>query len=325
MSAEPNHKAPYSSDLRWRIVWQKFGMELTYRRIAQNLSVSVGTVHNVLKLFEQTAEVSAKIPERDGTRKIDDSGELLIVGLLMENPSLYLGEICQEVQGTLGIQVSPSTVCRIIHRNGFTRKKIQQVATQRSTEFRGRFIAEVQHYHQDQFVWVDESGCDRRDQIRKFGYALRGERPVYHRFLHRGQRVSIIAALSTDGMVTYELKKGTVNGEDFLDFVHGSLIPNMLPFDGENPRSIVVMDNCSIHHTQPVLDAFDQAGIVVLFQPPYSPDMNPVKNVFSYIKYYLKQHDDILQFLPDICPVLKEGLDSITSNIAQQWITYCGY
>ena len=53
MSAEPNRKAPYSSDMRWRIVWQKFGMDLTHRRIAQNLSISIGTVHNVLKLFEK--------------------------------------------------------------------------------------------------------------------------------------------------------------------------------------------------------------------------------------------------------------------------------
>ena len=85
------------------------------------------------------------------------------------------------------------------------------------------------------------------------------------------------------------------------------------------------MDNCSIHHVQPVLDAFNQAGIVVLFLPPYSPDMNPVENVFSYIKYYLKQHDDILQVVPDICPVLEEGIKSINSNNAQQWISHCGY
>ena len=70
MSAEPNRKAPYSSDMRWRIIWQKFGMDLTYRQIARNLSISIGTVHNVLKLFEETGEVSPKKPEREDTRKV---------------------------------------------------------------------------------------------------------------------------------------------------------------------------------------------------------------------------------------------------------------
>lgn len=172
---------------------------------------------------------------------------------------------------------------------------------------------------------VDESGCDKRDHIWKFGYALRGEHPVFHRSLHRGQTISIITTLSTDGIVANEITKGTVNGEAFLEFVHGSLIPNMLPFDGESPYSIVVMDNCSIHHVQPVLDAFNQADIVVRFLLPYSPDMNPVENVFSYVKYYLKQHDDILQVVSDICPILEEGIKSINSNNAQQWISHCGY
>ena len=165
MSAEPNRKAPYSSDMRWRIIWQKFGMDLTYRQIARNLSISIGTVHNVLKLFEETGEVSPKKPEREDMRKIDNSDELFILGLLLENPSLYPGEICQRIDSTFGIQVTPSTVCRIIQRNGFTRKKVQQVAKQRSVEFRGRFFAEVQHYRPEQFVWVDESGCDKRDHI----------------------------------------------------------------------------------------------------------------------------------------------------------------
>ena len=106
MSAEPNRKAPYSSDMRWRIIWQKFGMDLTYRQIARNLSISIGTVHNVLKLFEETGEVSPKKPEREDMRKIDNSDELFSLGLLLENPSLYLGEICQRIDSTFGIQVS---------------------------------------------------------------------------------------------------------------------------------------------------------------------------------------------------------------------------
>lgn len=77
----------------------------------------------------------------------------------------------------------------------------------------------------------------------------------------------------------------------------------MLPYDGENPRSILVMDNCSIHHVQPVLDTVKQMGILVLFLPPYSPDMNPIEEMFSYIKYYLKDHDPILQALNDTVPL----------------------
>ena len=97
MLAEPNRKAPYLSDMRWRIMWKKLGMDLTYRQIARNLSISIETLYYVLKLFEEIGEVSPKKPEREDMKKIDNSGELFILGLLEEKPSLYLGEICQRI------------------------------------------------------------------------------------------------------------------------------------------------------------------------------------------------------------------------------------
>ncbi len=67
---------------------------------------------------------------------------------------------------------------------------------QRCLQYRGDFMAEVLLYEPSQFVWVDESGCDRKDHIRKFGYALKGEPLVYHRILHRGKCISAIAAMA---------------------------------------------------------------------------------------------------------------------------------
>ena len=48
------------------------------------------------------------------------------------------------------------------------------------------------------------------------------------------QTISAIAAMSTNGVVAYELVQGSVNGEKFLEFIQGKLVPEMLPYDGEN-------------------------------------------------------------------------------------------
>ncbi len=67
------------------------------------------------------------------------------------------------------------------------------------------------------FVWVDETGTDRRDNVRKFSYALRGmRRPVTHRILSRGER--IISALSTTGIIANNMTKSSVSGDTFFDF-----------------------------------------------------------------------------------------------------------
>ena len=294
MSCEPGRKVAYSPDLRNRMIWQRIAMELPFRTIAQNLSVSVGTVHNVFKLFEQTGSVDPSKPDRANTRMLSQYDELLVIGLLLENPSLYLGEICHEVEHVTGICVTPSTICSIIHRHGFTRKKIQQVALQRSSEHRGDFMAEMQFFTTDQLVWLDETGCDKRDHIRKMGYAMKGDRPVYHRILHRGQRISAIAAMCSDGVIALELEGGTYNGDKFVEFITGTLIPEMFQFDGSNPRSVLVMDNCAIHHVLSALKVLSDAGILAIFLPPYSPDLNPAEELFSFVKYYLKEHDDVL-------------------------------
>ena len=148
--------------------------------------------------------------------------------------------------------------------------------------------------NRDMFVFVDESGSDARDQIRKYGYALRGVTPTYHRLLSRGRRVNAIAAMASSGVLALELTTSTVNGEIFFDFVRGSLIPNMMPYDGINPRSVAVLDNCSIHHVNEIKQTFSDASIVVLFLPPYSPDKNPLEELFSYVKYYLMKHDELI-------------------------------
>ena len=102
-------------------------------------------------------------------------------------------------------------ICRVIHRNGLSRKKLHHMALQLSGEHRGRFLAEALFYNASQFVWVDETGSDCRNRMRTFGYSLRGEPPVCHRLLHRGRRISAIAAMSTSSVVAYNLLQGSVN------------------------------------------------------------------------------------------------------------------
>ena len=125
--------------------------------------------------------------------------------------------------------------------------------------------------------------------------------------------------------MAYELTTGTVNGEIFLEFVQDSLIPQLAPFDGSCDRSIVVLDNCSSHHVSEVVEEFRKAGIMVLFLPPYSPDYMPIELCFSYIKYYLKSHDDIFQAVSDPSVIIKSAFDSVNQDQCITWIKKCSY
>ena len=326
-SAEPNRRRAYGSDLRWRIVFQRFGMGLRYDNIARNLNVATSTAYRICARFKATGEVqpSSRDKHRPYLRSLDQQSQLYVVGLIIENPSLYLAEICQRIHEVFALHVAPSTVCWLLKEYGMTRKKIRYIALQRCDTLRGAFRAQCSTLSVDKFVWIDETGSDARSHARRYGYALRGLTPVSHRLHTRGKRVNAIAAISLTGLVASELTTSTVARENFYDFIRGSLIPQMMPFNGSNPRSVAVMDNLSVHHVHEVEEHFHQAGILLLFLPAYSPDLNPMEEAFSFIKNYLRKHDDLLQVIPDPTVVIKAAFHAITPEHCKSWITHSGY
>ena len=67
------------------------------------------------------------------------------------------------------------------------------------------------------------------------------------------------------GLLDVKLVEGTSNGDTFYSFVEENLLPHLLPFNGSNPHSIVIMDNCSIHHVSGVVQMIEEVGAMVHF------------------------------------------------------------
>ena len=138
--------------------------------------------------------------------------------------------------------MSASTVCRTIKAKEFTRKKVQVIALQQSEQRRIEFMAQIAaSYHPDMFIWIDETGSDRRNSIRLFFHTS------YFQLHVSGKRISAIPVLTTRGIEDLYLTSGSVNGDILEDFICLCVLPILLPFDGQNPRSVVVLDNASIH------------------------------------------------------------------------------
>ena len=72
-------------------------------------------------------------------------------------------------------------------------------------------------------------------------------------------------------------------------------------------------------------ELFQEAGILVKYLPPYSPDLMPIEEAFSYIKYYLKDHDELLKLYKDTEQVIKSAFLSISKEHCNGWITDSGY
>ena len=241
------------------------------------MNIAHSTACAIFKRFEESGDVApSSQPQREDQRCLDSHHELFILALVMESPSYYLGEICHAVKVATGVHVSEATICRVLRKNGLTRKKMRLVAAQRRSDYRAAYMARALSFEREMLVFVDETGSDARNYTRKFGYSLHGLRAESHHILSRGQRISVIAALACTGIIELELIKGTVDSDMFFDFIRGRLLPQLQPFDGTNPLSVVILDNCSIHHVESISEMFEECGVLLLFLPPYSPDLMPI-------------------------------------------------
>lgn len=95
--------------------------------------------------------------------------------------------------------------------------------------------------------------------------------------------MTFLAALRHDRITAPFVLDGPINGEAFVAYVAQELVPTLSPGD------IVVMDNLGSHKSTKVRQLIRAAGARLLFLPPYSPDLNPIEQVFAKLKTLLRK------------------------------------
>lgn len=146
------------------------------------------------------------------------------------------------------------------------------------------FLSDFCSYH---LVYVDESGCDKRVGFRRTGWSPLGVAPSQVTKFHRGQRYQILLAYAQDGIVLFRIFQGSTDASIFEDFVQ-----EFLHHCGKwpEPKSVLIMDNASFHHSETIEQMCSQAGVKLVYLPPYSPDLNPIEELFAELKAFIRRH-----------------------------------
>ena len=323
---QPVMPLPYSVDLRWRIVWAYLAHHTTPSELAGRFCVSERTVWRYIQLFQQTGDIEPRAGRRGPKGLLGDYEQVVILHTLLARPGIYLSEIQDELFNHFGVLVSVPTICRTLKQMGCTRQTMHHVAIQRSDAMRAKFMAEISVYDPAMLVWLDETGCDRRNTTRKYGYSIRGMPISDHHLLVRGTRYTAIPVISQEGIHNVYLREGTMDGNQFAHFVQNCLLPVLQPFNGINTKSVVVLDNASIHHVEKVQDLIEtQAGSKLCFLPPYSPDLNPAEGVFSQVKSIMKKNDKLFQVYSAPRALIAMAFSMVSVDDCLGHISNCGY
>jgi len=128
---------------------------------------------------------------------------------------------------------------------------------------------------------------------------------------------TLIAALGLQGVRCSMVLDGPINADAFEAFVEQVLVPQLQPGD------MVVMDNLGSHKRPRTRQLIESAGAVLLFLPPYSPDLNPIELVFAKIKHLLRSL--ACRARDALWDTMQSVLDQITTSDAINCFAHCGY
>ena len=139
---------------------------------------------------------------------------------------------------------------------------------------------EISAYSLETIAYVDECGIDTY-LYREYGYAARGQK-VFDRISGRKYKRCGIVAAQLNGRILAPLQyDGTMDSSLFEFWFTGQLLPTL------KKGCVVVMDNASFHRKIRLFSAAQKAGIILIFLPPYSPELNPIEHFWAWLKRYL--------------------------------------
>ena len=178
------------------------------------------------------------------------------------------------------------------------------------------FLEAVQQEDVSRFVFVDETSTNLT-YCRRYGRAPAGRRLDQAVPLHSGPNVTLITALTPDGLGALLSVNGAVNGDVFAAYLDQVLGPSLRPGD------VVVLDNLPVHKVDGLDDIVKKYGARLRYLPPYSPDFNPIELAFSKLKTWLRttkaRTRDLLE------EAIRAAARWVTEQDAKNWFDHCGY
>lgn len=165
-------------------------------------------------------------------------------------------------------------------------------------------------------IFLDESGANLQ-MAPLYGRSILGERAIISKPSKYGNKITMISAISIDKIEASLYGEWAADGNIFLEFVEKCLCPIL------KPGNVVVMDNVRFHKVNGVEQLINGIGAKVIYLPPYSPELNPIEEMWSKIKNILRKSS--ARTITKFKKVIKKAFLSITTSNISGWFRHAGY
>ncbi|KAG0438237.1 hypothetical protein DMUE_3210 [Dictyocoela muelleri] len=170
---------------------------------------------------------------------------------------------------------------------GYTRKTPTLVPINRNSNenkiLRRQYAIALAQITDERLIFLDESGFNLHLN-KKQGYSPKNTNCFINVPNSKGTNISLLCAINTNRILATNVKIGSFKSVDMIHFIN-----NNLQQLGPHERKYLIMDNASIHKTAEVREALALKNYILMFLPPYSPQLNPIEEFFSCFKAKVKQ------------------------------------
>ena len=166
------------------------------------------------------------------------------------------------------------------------------------------------------FVFLDETGVST-SMIRRYGWGPKGARLVDAAPHGRWRTTTFVAGLGSTGIIAPLVLDGPMTGEPFRAYVDRFLAPSL------SPGEVVVMDNLAAHKVAGIREAIAAVGASILYLPPYSPDLNPIEQLFAKLKALLRKA--AARTRDTLWTTIGQLLDAFGPDECRNYLRNCGY
>ena len=213
--------------------------------------------------------------------KNKDSLHTKIRDIMGNDNSLTLRDCKEKLEN----EISIAQFSKEIKKAGLSRKRIKKrsnvVLNHRNIDQRQAFCSAMSEKISKRVVFLDESGYNLHTST-NYGYLPVSQDAVLYQQASRGRNISLCSIISTRSVEHFKLIDGGFNRDSFEDFLVECNQKNVF-----TPNTVLVLDNVKFYHCIEIKTYSESIGVEVFYLPAYSPDLNPIENLFRCTKQRL--------------------------------------
>lgn len=258
--------------------------------IIKIFNISSSSLFNWIKLYNNN-ELHAEKKQYTKKSKITPIVKSYIKSYVIKKVNFDYKKLISMIKRKFKISISKSSIYNILSELSITHKKIKNKPIIKNKKLHNKdkkqFIKKINNININDIISIDETSFDTKISA-DYGWFYKGKQLIRKTYIKQIIRYTLICAISSKRIIHSKLIKGSSNGLDFKNFIEELI---MILSNNANTKYHLLMDNARIHHSKIVKNYIVSKNYNTLYNVPYSPEYNPIEQLFSKLKGYVKKYN----------------------------------